>query len=417
MTNDPNHITVFEHEIIHFDRGDKKITEEQFKALSRYHGDKGTPFFSLCNNGVRFNEHVGVIQVGKTVIEVLPKADKSLFNDDPVTKWRNTLIGMLKAVGAFEVKSTSSSNLRIRPNSVLDLYFELFVGEVEYLLRQGLVKQYRSETSNCTALKGSLQFSQHISRNLVHKEHFFVKHTVYDVQHRFNQVLYKTLKLIQQINTSSRLKSRIGALLLFFPEMNDLRVSEQFFQQLNYNHKTEVYKTSMEIARLILLQYHPDLSSGRNHVLALMFDMNLLWERFVLVSLRKNSAFRVEGQLSKLFWKPENGYRTTIRPDIVITKDDKKIVLDTKWKNLFNFKPNPEDLRQMYVYHDYFKADKVALVYPSDKHNTEKGQYYTTGSQELSEKHCAVLTLGINAKIHEWQEQINREIEKWIKNE
>jgi len=411
------HITVFEHETIRFDHGEKKITEEQFEELSRYHGEKGTPYFSLCYNGVRFNQHVGVIQVGKSVIEVLPKADKSLFNDDLVSKWRDILIDMLKAVGAFEVKSTSSSNLRIRPNSVLDLYFELFVGEVEYLLRLGLVKQYRSETSNCTALKGSLQFSQHISRNLVHKEHFFVKHTIYDVQHRFNQVIYKTLKLIQQINTSSRLKSRIGALLLFFPEMNDLRVSEQFFQQVSYNHKTAVYKTSMEIARLILLQYHPDLSSGRNHVLALMFDMNLLWERFVLVSLRKHPHFKVEGQRSKLFWKPENGYRTTIRPDIILSYENKKLVLDTKWKNLCNFKPNPEDLRQMYVYHDYFKADKVALVYPAGNNHIEKGQYYTTESQKLSGKHCAVLTLSINSNIHEWQEQINKEIEHWINNE
>ncbi|MGF7141470.1 McrC family protein [Roseimarinus sediminis] len=417
MTNDPNHITVFEHETIRFDYGEKKITEEQFKELSRYHGVKGTPFFSLCYNGVKFNQHVGVIQLGKTVIEVLPKADKLDKTEKIESKWRDILIGILKAVGAFEVKSTSSSNLRIRPNSVLDLYFELFVGEVEYLLRRGLVKQYRSNFSNCTALKGSLQFSQHISRNLVHKEHFFIKHTVYDVQHRFNQVIYKTLKLIRQINTSSRLKSRIGALLLFFPEMNDLRVSEQFFQQVTYNHKTEVYKTSMEIARLILLQYHPDLSSGRNHVLALMFDMNLLWERFVLVSLRKNPAFKVEGQRSKQFWKPENGYRTTIRPDIVLSNERNRVVLDTKWKNLDNFKPNPEDLRQMYVYHDYFNADKVALVYPSENNQVEEGHYFTKESQKLSNKHCAVLTLSINPNIHEWQKQINKEIDHWIKND
>lgn len=417
MTNDPNHITVFEHETIRFDRGEKKISEDQFKALSRYHGEKGTPFFSLCYNGVKFNEHVGVIQVGKTVIEVLPKADKNLFNDDPATNWRNMLIDMLKAVGTFEIKSTSSSNLRIRPNSLLDLYFELFISEVEYLYRRGLVKKYRTDIANCNALKGSLQFSQHINQNIVHKERFFIKHTVYDLHHFFNQVIYKTLKLIQQINTSAKLKSRIGALLLFFPEMDDLNVSEVFFQRLTYNRKTEVYKTSMEIARLILLQYHPDLSSGRNYVLALMFDMNLLWERFVLVSLSKFSRSKVEGQRSKFFWKPKNGYRTTIRPDIVLTYGDKKLVLDTKWKNLENFKPNPEDLRQMYVYHDYFKAVKVGLVYPSGENHIEQGQYYTTENQKLSDKHCAVITLGINAKIHEWQKNISDNIDNWIKNE
>ncbi len=415
MIDNSNHITVFEHQTLRYDR-DEKFSEEQFRALSRYHGEKGTPFFSLCYNGVKFNEHVGVIQVGKTVIEVLPKPDKISKTEANESKWRNILIDMLKAVGTFEIKSTSSSNLRIRPNSVLELYFELFISEVEYLHRRGLVKQYRTDTNNCNALKGSLQFNQHINQNVVHKERFFIKHSVYDVHHRFNQIIYKTLKLLQQINTSTKLKSRIGALLLFFPEMDDLKVSEDFFQRLTYNRKTEIYKTSMDIARLILLQYHPDLSSGRNYVLALMFDMNLLWERFVLVSLKKNPAYKVEGQLSKLFWKPENGYRTTIRPDIVLTKGDKKMVLDTKWKNLYNEKPAPEDLRQMYVYHDYFKADKVALVYPSDNYHTEKGHYYTTESQNLSDKQCALLTLTINSNIYEWQNQINAEIDNWLKN-
>ena len=80
---------------------------------------------------------MGVIQVGKTSIEVLPKADK---NNDTKT-WRKVLIGMLHAVGIFNIYAPSSSNLQLKTNSILDLYFEIFVNEIEYLLHRGLAKK------------------------------------------------------------------------------------------------------------------------------------------------------------------------------------------------------------------------------------------------------------------------------------
>ena len=127
--NKQNLITVFEHEKLFFNLNNEQ-EKQLHDALEIYHGNQ-TPFFKLIRNGVQFNEHVGVIQIGKTTIEVLPKADKS-----GEEKWRNLLIGMIKTVWGFDVKSTGSSSLKLKSNSILELYFELFVSEVEYLLHR-----------------------------------------------------------------------------------------------------------------------------------------------------------------------------------------------------------------------------------------------------------------------------------------
>ncbi|MEJ8802148.1 McrC family protein [Pontibacter sp. H249] len=418
MLEQDDPIRVFEHSSLWAHKGEpgKRLTDKQLQALQAFHGEEGMPYYTLIHKGVRFTEYVGVLQVGNLTIEVLPKADKN----DSTAQWHKMLIGMLKAVGLFDIQAPTSSKLSLRANSILDLYFTLYLQEVEYLLHRGLVKKYRKTESNATALKGSIQFAQHIQKNLVHQERFYVRHTTYDVQHQLHQILYKTLLLLKQINTNPVLQSKIGSLLLNFPEQPDLKVTEATFEKITFNRKTESYSKALEIARMLLLNYHPDVSKGQNHVLALMFDMNMLWERFVYVSLRKgfrkaNLSYTLHDQVHKYFWKPAKGSRSSIKPDIVINKDKAGcVVLDTKWKNLNGYNPSPDDLRQLYVYHEYYKASKVALVYPGVDLSSRSGRYLCQNTGSLTDKECSVISLPVIGNIDAWQKSIYTHIADWL---
>ena len=412
MSTDKTRITVFEHDSLRLDRGKQCISLDQLRALQQHYGQIGVPYYSLINQGVKFNEYVGVIQVGKTVIEVLPKADKAGVDDENKDEWRKRLIGMLKAVGNFDVKISSESSLKVKPNTILDLYFELFIKEVEYLLHNGLIKQYRKKEGNVGALKGNLLFGKHIQQNLTHQERFYVRHNTYDVNHQLHFILYKTIRLLQQINTNSGLQSRIGALLLHFPEMPDMKVSEATFDKLVFSRKSQSYQKAIEIAKLLLLQYHPDVNKGRNHVLALMFDMNRLWEKFVYRSLYKHKVegMSVKEQCPMDFWKATEGkYSSRLQPDIVVEYAKKTVVLDTKWKNLNGSNPSPDDLRQMYVYHEYFDASHVALVYPGNNKDVQNGEFHPTKNC-ASAKKCSVITLKVEADIITWQREIHKHL-------
>ncbi len=415
-------IRVFEHQSIKLHQVIDGVAfdNDSLKALQSYYGDKGVPYYSLTNNGVKFNEFVGVIQVGNIIIEVLPKADKTTDGDTETKKyWQEILVKMLSAVGSFDIQSTSDSSLKLKSNSILDLYFALFIKEVEYLLHSGLAKQYRKKEGNVTALKGSIQFAKHIQQNLTHQERFYVRHTTYDVEHKLHFILYKTLRLLKQLNTNTELHSRIGVLLLHFPEMPDIKVTEPTFDTLVFNRKTQSYKKAIGIAKLLLLQYHPDVITGRHNVLALMFDMNMLWEKFVYVSLRKYKAtnITVSAQTTKSFWSSsDKGKYSSMRPDIVIKGSTGCVVLDTKWKNLNGSSPSSGDLRQMYVYHKYYKATRVALVYPGTVTQKEFGKFELIGGIENEAINiCSVISLIIDKTadqkpISDWQKYISDEI-------
>ncbi|MEG0696516.1 MAG: hypothetical protein RR447_05215, partial [Algoriella sp.] len=73
------------------------------------------------------------------------------------------------------------------------------------------------------------------------------------------------------------------------------------------------------------------------------------------------------------------------------------------------------DLRQMYVYHRFYQAKKVALIYPSDQHFIQKGNYFNSKNHlEMSDKECSVMQIATSTDIKNWQEEITNQIKKLL---
>ncbi|NGM71670.1 McrC family protein [Sphingobacterium sp. SGL-16] len=365
---------MFEHEALYTHRGEKNLTDVQLKALQLFYKEKDFPYYSLVHNGVRFCEYVGVLKVNNLTIEILPKADKSSNHNH----WRNLLIDMMRSIGLLKPDAPTHANLKLKQSSILDMYLELFISEVEKLIRQGLIKKYRNIESNYTALKGKLLVAKQVTKNSVHQERFYIQHSVYDQNHLLHEILYLAMHTILKLGTAPHLISRYHNALLYFPDQKTIKIKEEIFNKIKLTRKTAAYQSALDIAKIILLNYHPDMDNGSNNVLALMFDMNMLWEKFVLKSLQRNihKDMQVTGQISIDFWMAENRYTKRIKPDIVISHNNKPVaVLDTKWKNISDGTPSDDDLRQLYAYSKYHNNVPSYLVYPGEENKIIKGLY------------------------------------------
>lgn len=358
-----NTIQVFEHSFLPIEKD--SFEQSHFVALSKLNALHDYQYFDLKHNGVVFKQFVGVIQVDNLTIEILPKIDRyESEHYENKTKWRDVLLEMLKVTKKLKIRQVGQANVSKQSIHLLDIYFEWFLNEVQLLIHQGLIKQYYKQTGNVKALKGKIEFAGHINKNLVHKERFYTTHQIYNKDHLIHQILGQALDIIATSSKGNYLYSTCKRIQLDFPEVKSIKANENTFSKIPKSRKTAPYETALEIARLIILNYAPNISSGSEKMLALLFDMNSLWEEYVLVRLKQvcqNHEIEVYGQNSTAFWN-----NITIRPDIVLKKKDEVVlIIDTKWKNIDQSKPSTHDLRQMYVYNDYWSSTKSLLLYPS----------------------------------------------------
>lgn len=390
-------IPVFEHQVLRI--GEHGFSRADFDALVLFNQRHADKFFVVRHNSLKFTSYVGVLQVGGLTIEILPKADRSEVGG--VDKWHRALIDMLRACGQLRLAAESSADLRLRRASLFDLYMEVFLTDVEGLLHHGLVKKYRQIAGNVTSLRGRLIFSRDIAANLVHRERFFTAHQHYDRNNPFNRILRRAVRIVAATTRVDALRRRAGTLLTWMEGIDDMTVTEQTFQRLAFDRNTERYRPAMAVARLIILNYQPDVRRGGHDVLALLFDMNELFERYVLRQLKKAASVshglvEVTGQREQAFWSRTGARPRNIRPDILVTLRDpdgarETVVIDTKWKLPAAAHPDDADLKQMYAYNRQFGARRSFLVYPHVNGRRDvRGQFHAPTQEPATQHGCGM---------------------------
>ena len=371
--NKQNFIQVFEYQKLKLgDINYPSFLEKHFDALTKYNDNNENKYFTIIHKGILFNSYVGVIQIGGLTIEILPKADN---NDNPdKDTWQKVLLNMLKVCKHIQVDNVSETNLNKKYNSVLEVYFEIFLNEIESLVRKGLIKKYRRIQSNQNALKGKLVFSQNIQKNLIHKERFYCEHQLYDKDHLIHQILYRGLLILKDL-VNNNLQDKLNRALFQFEDYKQITITKNHFAKLVNDRKTQPYLSAIAIAKMIILNYSPNLNSGNDNMLTLLFDMNKLWEEYIYRILQKHkpTGYQVSFQNSDKFWEHK-----MIRPDIVITNDQSEnFVIDTKWKIINADNPSDADLKQMFTYNLHWNSKKTMLLYPKTNQNdTPFGKYY-----------------------------------------
>lgn len=357
-------ITVFEHQVLKV--GTKGFTQKHFESLSKWlfqnqTTEDNSQYFSLVDHGIKFKSWVGILQIGNIYIEVLPKISNQ--NDSPEVRneWRNRLCKMLSVTKTIDIRQTENSNQSTYEHTLWEIFYRYYLSLVQDLIKSGLIKSYRHEESNRTALKGKLLFSKQITKNLIHQEKFYTDASVYNRDSLLNQVILKALRII---STCPSIFNDAKSILECFEDIQDIvpkKINWEKVELFKKERKTEKYQYALSFAELIIKGTNPDLNYGYYSVTGIMFDMNALFEKYVAQRMSHFFPNKIFAQKGRRFWET----RLAI-PDILYKKNTKEnIIFDTKWKKLTNKNDiSSGDIYQQYVYCKLFTAKKAFLIYP-----------------------------------------------------
>ncbi len=173
---------------------------------------------------------------------------------------------------------------------------------------------------------------------------------------------------------NGKFTDRINRILFEFDKIDKVKITSKHFAMVQINRKTKPYTNAIQIAKMLILNYSPNISSGTENMLTLLFDMNKLWEEYIFRILHRYKPVnhKVSYQNSDKFWENKR-----IKQDILITKEGgENFIIDTKWKIIKSNKPSDQDLKQMFVYNLHWDSPKSMLLYPQiDQKDSEFGNY------------------------------------------
>jgi len=375
-------IQVFEHETLRIggavrtmDGSSYALTAREHDALARFADDHRDRYFSCGRRTVRFNSYVGVLQVGRLGIEVLPKADRQQVGGH--AQWHRALLEMLRVVGDLGLEAPDAAQLKLDPGRLFELFIARFLHQCERLVHQGLAKGYRTEEANRSAFRGRLRVAEHIRKNAANAARFYVASPTYDHENLPNLALAEALRVVETLPLSAFTRSRARALRLAFPELPRWRPVEASLRRLRLTRNTARYEAALRLAALILFRLAPSLRRGQVPLLALLFDMNSLFERYVgtLARRLRLPGIRVRTQDAAAFWR--QGSTRTLRPDLTLRDEASgavRLIVDTKWKVPKNGQPASSDLKQMFCYHELFDCPRSLLLYPATGNESVRGR-------------------------------------------
>lgn len=312
--------------------------------------------------------YVGVITMKDgTVIEILPKIVGESIGE---TETKQIFLDMLRVLNVITFKACESAKLQTERLNLFEIFIKMLVDELVTLTKQGLKSAYSGVEANERFYKGKLQTSSHIKNNWYRVDRFFIRYDEFSLNRPENRLIKSTLLLLLQVTKSSQNRSSITRLLTFFEYVPASESIETDFSKCATSRDMNHYVVALSWCRVFLMGESFTAFSGSSLAYALLFPMEQLFERYIYSKLAfmagKEFDIRAQEQRFSLFDLPAKSF--SLRPDIVINKNGKTVVIDTKWKLVNTASRNngisQSDMYQVYAYAKKYEAEKVYLLYP-----------------------------------------------------
>jgi 5-methylcytosine-specific restriction enzyme subunit McrC len=343
-----------------------RITEGDVAQLLRAQG-AATALGWIDRNSVRTSEQVGVIAAPSIRLEILPKIDS--FGSSAA---RKVLVRMLANVWGITIHEGELAQMATQERDLLEIFIHLFALRLNTEVRKGLGRTYQQHRDDLPRLRGKLDAIRQYSRNAAYPQRLACVFDELTANTPLNRLLLCTVHTLRRRTNVSATEQLLRETAFHFEDVELLQAEVVLRERLFLPLSERRWRPVESLARLLLEGSYQATHLGVRDGIALLFDMNRLFESYVAnliskIAHRLGYVITEQGPHRGLVADSEGQILMSTRPDIHIDLDGRIIVLDTKWKQLVA-KPalgiTAEDLYQMHAYQRVYGASETILIFP-----------------------------------------------------
>ncbi len=401
------------------------LEEKQFQELINFlhesfgAGTNGLDFMKIeyrrgVGEVVLVRNYVGLLQLKNGVqIQILPKIS-FCSGEEGETKTKRVFLHMLSSIKDFSGKEFLEASLNADHMNLYEIFIYLYLQEVKKLVNQGIASGYMEQEDNLHYFRGKLLVSKQLSLNLIHQERFYVAWEELHKNRPENRIVKATLIYLLEKTKNAGNAKEIKRLLSVFMLVEASKCYEKDFSLVVICRNTKNYERLMQWSKIFLMDQTFTAFSGSFSSQTMLFPMESLYESYVAQQIKRvfgRAGWEVSSQDQRyfLFVKPK---KFSLRPDLVLMREGRTVVMDTKWKMLKknrgqNYGIAQADMYQMYAYSKKYNTPEVWLLYPVN--DEMRGQ--TPIRFESGDGTCLRLFLVDLARMEENMEELRRELE------
>jgi len=389
-------ITLFEHQTRSYTDLGWGHDDPVLESLDQLNQSSKIEIVHLGRKQIQATHNVGVIRVGDTALQILPKIDYDPVGDAEAldgsvpkqmaerSATRN-LLHMLSYTRDIEIREQAISPLLTQRSDWFELLTRIFATNLHRLMQHGLERSYIRVEEILPVMRGRWQIGHQIKRHPHIRLRFDVAYDEFSPDTPLNQVfLFVTERLAVRTQDAHnrRLLLDIREWLADVQKIGEVSLAQ--LARITFTRLNERYRPAFNLARLFIENSAFQLAIGRGQNFAFVFDMDLLFEEFVARFLTRYKQQilpddwrgvevkpQSQGQLIYLAERlPMGKPAFRLIPDVLITRPSGKplLILDTKYKQLDNqhaqLGVSREDVYQMLAYAVRLDCPRVLLLYP-----------------------------------------------------
>ncbi|MGI2708225.1 McrC family protein [Bacillus cytotoxicus] len=376
-----NTITTFEYSYLTYKeilKGDS-INYESLSKLNTLISDNYAHMLRTDLEGVHIKNFVGVIKLGDTLIEILPKIynkDNTTLNNETKTEIYKNLYYMINKTLKIPNHNIDFNNYDVSKGMILDFFISLFLQNLSLKLLKGTYRTYVREEENSEFIKGKILINKNILMNPLNLK-MYSEFDNYTEDNIVNQIFKYVVNDMLKNTLWPKNKVIAKQILLRLSDVTDIYINESTFTKVKHDRLLVDFENLLNFAKFYILSQSLDFSGTKeSDVFIFNIDMNTVYQDYISELIKEYSSevtsqrnvYTQKSGKHLIFDKFNNG-RFNLQPDITIEKDNKiQVIIDTKYKKLLQSKPrkgvSDKDIYQMFGYYHKYQKPKIVLLYP-----------------------------------------------------